>query len=184
MTPHRQPAQAMVLFPIAVLMLLGIAAMGIDGGRLFLGRQELQKAAEAAALDGALAAAQNRANPDPASNDPRVTAAVAASVARNVGVAATICQPGSLVVDPPKYLGETLDQTSVNGVYVRISCKAQLTAAALIPGVAGMQLGGDAEAVLGSVDPTTGKFVPYQPPPAWQPYARVLPPPPSPAPAP
>ena len=45
MTPHRQPAQAMVLFPIAVLMLLGIAAMGIDGGRLFLGRQELQKAA-------------------------------------------------------------------------------------------------------------------------------------------
>ena len=44
---QRQRAQVIVIFPLAVLMLLGMAAMAIDGGRLFLGRQELQKAAEA-----------------------------------------------------------------------------------------------------------------------------------------
>ena len=42
---------------------------------------------------------------------------------------------------------------------------------------AGTSLGGDAEAVLGSADPTTGKFVPYQPYPPLNPYPRVLPPP-------
>lgn len=177
MIGSRQRAQAIVIFPIAVLMLLGMVAMAIDGGRLFLGRQELQKAAEAAALDGALAGTRNNpANSDPASNDAAVKAAVSASLGRNFGVAATVCQPGSLNIDQPKYQGETLDGTTVNGVYVRITCTAQLTAAALIPGVAGMQLGGDAEAVLGSVDPATGNFAPYQPPPA-EPYARVLPPP-------
>jgi|SRR5207302_1824680 len=170
---QRQRAQVIVIFPLAVLMLLGMAAMAIDGGRLFLGRQELQKAAEAAALDGAWAG-----QTDPASNDAAVQLAVNASVARNLGVADTICQPGSVHVDAPKYQGETMvGGTTVNGVYVRISCTALLTAAAVIPGVAGTSLGGDAEAVLGSADPTTGKFVPYQPYPPLNPYPRVLPPP-------
>src|SRR6478609_8946076 len=63
---QHQPAQIIILFPFAALILLGMAAMVIDGGRLFLGRQELQKAAEAAALDGALGAALN----DPFDADP------------------------------------------------------------------------------------------------------------------
>jgi len=164
---HRQRAQVIVIFPIAVLMLLGMAAMAIDGGRLFLGRQELQKAAEAAALDGALAG-----RPDPASNDGAVQAAVTASVARNLGIADTICQGGSVTIEPPRYQGETLNGTSVNGVYVRIWCTAQLTAAAMIPGVLGATLGADAEAVFGSAD-ATGNFVTYES--GLDPYPRVLP---------
>ena len=140
-------------------MLLGMVALAIDGGRLFLGRQELQKAAEAAALDGALAAAlANPTNPDPvskdpASNDTLVRAAVNASVARNLQVADTICQPGSVTVDPPKYQAETVQGTNVNGVYIHISCTAQLTAAAIIPGVRGLSLGADAEAIAPSARP-------------------------------
>jgi len=179
MTPallaRRQQAQVIVIFPIAILMLLGMAAMAIDGGRLFLGRQELQKAAEAAALDGALSAAlSDPQHPDPASHSGVVEQAVTDSLARNLGVANTICR--SVAVDRPiKYPPETLDGTNANGVYVRISCSPQLTAAAMIPGVAGMTLGADAEAVLGSKD-SAGKFQPYQFDPT-SPYPRVLPPP-------
>jgi len=171
---RRQRAQVIVIFPIAILMLLGMAAMAIDGGRLFLGRQELQKAAEAAALDGAWAgvlAGAVAGRPDPASNDGAVQAAVTDSVAKNIGVADTICQGGSVHVEPPRYQGETLNGTSVNGVYVRIWCTAQLTAAAMIPGVAGTTLGADAEAVFGSDQ--AGIFVTYRS--DLPPYARVLP---------
>jgi putative Flp pilus-assembly TadE/G-like protein len=171
----RQRAQVIVIFPIAILMLLGMAAMAIDGGRLFLGRQELQKAAEAAALDGAIAAALVDAqNPDPASNSGTVEQAVTNSLRRNLGVANTICR--SVSVDHPiKYPPETLDGKNVNGVYVRIWCTPQLTAAAMLPGVAGMTLGADAEAVLGSKD-AAGKFQPYELDPT-SPFPRVLPPP-------
>src|SRR5438105_4919158 len=127
---RRQRAQVIVIFPIAILMLLGMAAMAIDGGRLFLGRQELQKAAEAAALDGAWAgvlAGAVAGRPDPASNDGAVQAAVTDSVAKNLGVADTICQGGSVHVEPPRYQGETMNGPIVNGGYGRIGCTGEHT---------------------------------------------------------
>ncbi|MGI9147670.1 MAG: hypothetical protein ACR2IK_14145 [Chloroflexota bacterium] len=64
-------------------------------------------------------------------------------------------------------------RTNVNGVYVHVSCNVQLVAAAIIRGVQPLSIAADAEAVLGSADPLTGQFVPYQP--TLDPYPRVLP---------
>jgi uncharacterized membrane protein len=163
------------LFPVAVFLLLGMVALAIDGGRLFFGRQEMQNAAEAAALDGALAAAlcypATCTTPDPASNNSVVSAAVSASLARNLPTADTMCQPASSPPPIIRYQGETINNTPVNGVYVHINCTGQFTVAAIIPGVQNLLLSADAVAVLGSNN-GAGAFVPYSP--GLHPYPIVL----------
>jgi uncharacterized membrane protein len=179
---HRQPAQVFILFPVAVLLLLGMVALAIDGGRLFFGRQEMQNAAEAAALDGALAAALcSVSDPslcpsaDPASDNAVVRQAVSDSLARNFHTAGTTCQPPSSPTSIVAYQGETIvnstpPNTPVNGVYVHLTCTAQFTIAAIIPGVQNLVLSADAVAVLGS-NGGAGRFVPYS---GSHPYPMVL----------
>src|SRR5918992_4744856 len=45
-----------VIFALAIVVLLGMVAVGIDGGRLYDERRQAQNAADHAALAGALAA--------------------------------------------------------------------------------------------------------------------------------
>src|SRR5947209_8503007 len=88
---RRQPAQVVVLFPILILVVLGMGAIGIDTGRVLLARQEMQKAAEAAALAGAWAVAPIASQPASAQQT-AAQLAVAKSLESNMAVADTVCE--------------------------------------------------------------------------------------------
>ncbi len=51
--PYRQRGLSIVLMSIALLMLMAFAALAIDGGNLYVAKNELQNAADAGALAGA-----------------------------------------------------------------------------------------------------------------------------------
>ncbi len=51
--PHRQRGLSLVLMAVALLMLLAFAALAVDGGNLYVARNELHNAADAGALAGA-----------------------------------------------------------------------------------------------------------------------------------
>lgn len=51
---HEEKGSAMVLFGIGLVVFLGIAALVLDGGALYMTKSQLQNAADAAALAGAI----------------------------------------------------------------------------------------------------------------------------------
>ncbi len=52
-SPRRQGGVSMVLLAVSLFMLLGFTALAVDGGNLYVARNELQNAADAGALAGA-----------------------------------------------------------------------------------------------------------------------------------
>ena len=52
--PFSERGQALILIVFAIIGLFGVSALAIDGGRAYLERRNLQAAADAAALSGAL----------------------------------------------------------------------------------------------------------------------------------
>src|SRR5947209_2961464 len=97
---HRQRAQVIVLFPVLILVVLGMGAISIDTGRLMLARQEMQKASEAAALAGALAIAPH-AKESQATQQGIASIEVGKLVSANMGVADTVCETQPAITVPP-----------------------------------------------------------------------------------
>src|SRR5437588_843868 len=63
LTP-RQPAQVIVLFAIALIAMLAMVGVAVDGGTLYVQRRTAQNAADAAALAGARALQQAAVSPN------------------------------------------------------------------------------------------------------------------------
>ena len=62
---HRAPGQSVVLFALALILLVGVAGLGLDGANAFNQRRNAQNAADAAAMAGAsMLIGQQRASPD------------------------------------------------------------------------------------------------------------------------
>ena len=59
----REPAQVIVLFAIALIAMLAMVGVAVDGGTLYLQRRTAQNAADAAALGGARALQQATSSP-------------------------------------------------------------------------------------------------------------------------
>src|SRR5205823_5381541 len=85
-TTRREPAQVIVLFAIALIAMLAMVGVAVDGGTLYVQRRTAQNAADAAALAGARALQQATASP---------TGAIPAEIckyilANNFGVTPTV----------------------------------------------------------------------------------------------
>ena len=63
MQQRRQPAQVIALFAIALVAMLAMVGVSVDGGTLYLQRRTAQNAADAAALGGARALQQTTTSP-------------------------------------------------------------------------------------------------------------------------
>src|SRR5206468_886271 len=164
-----QRAQVIVLFPILILVVLGMGAISIDTGRLLLARQEMQKAAEAAALAGALAIAPI-ADQSKAAQQGAATTAVSQSIGTNMGVADTVCET-SLATNV-SVTSVLVNTVPLNAVQVSISCNARWIAGSVLGGHLSIpQLQANAAAVVGSSDASHNlrQFVQGLPP-----YALVL----------
>ena len=61
---HSDSGQALIWFALSLVVLLGIAALAIDVGRLYGERRRMQNAADAAALAGAHELCQGRSDAD------------------------------------------------------------------------------------------------------------------------
>src|SRR5438552_17369794 len=55
---RHQRGQGIVLLSLFLVVLLGLVALGVDGGSLYLNRRQVQNAADAAALAGAFTMAR------------------------------------------------------------------------------------------------------------------------------
>ena len=100
---HSDSGQALIWFALSLVVLLGIAALAIDVGRLYGERRRMQNAADAAALAGAHELCQGRSDAD------AIAMANDYAIARNGAQWAT-----------PIPSGETMDVTvgeTVNNVF-------------------------------------------------------------------
>ena len=100
---HSDSGQALIWFALSLVVLLGIAALAVDVGRLYGERRRMQNAADAAALAGAHELCQGRADAD------AIEAAIDYAIARNGAQWAT-----------PVPSGKTMDVTvgeTVNNLF-------------------------------------------------------------------
>ncbi len=57
--PHKERGQALILIVLAIVGLIGLTALAVDGGNAYAERRRAQNAADASALDAALAKVRN-----------------------------------------------------------------------------------------------------------------------------
>src|SRR5882672_9874435 len=106
----RERGQTIVLVAIALVSLLGMAALAIDVTTLYVARTEMQRAADAAALAGAKAFVDSGITSDPLNPTRRALAQTMAS-----GVVNSILAQNNVSGAPPVLVSATPDLTTHPG---------------------------------------------------------------------